>query len=77
MQAYLELRYDCGEQGIPIARTRNPDILRLVKSDILRRAKTNAEESGQVDEVIGAIELAEFSKLERVLGMLIPNNVEL
>jgi hypothetical protein len=72
METYLELCYDFDGQSIPIARTRNPDILRLVKSDVLRKAKANVEESSQVDEIIGTIEQAELAKLERVLALLVP-----
>ena len=74
MKAWVELKYGVTGQGITICRSDSPYLLRVFKRCALQRAKQFANQSYEVDPIIHLHDDLELEKLEKLLGLLIPDS---
>ena len=72
----MSLNYDWGDEGLPLAKTRNSKVLAAVKAVVLAEARERADISRNVDQIIATLEGAELNRLRAVLDMLIPEGAE-
>jgi len=66
----LTLQLPKGNRFIPIAMTADPDVLRHFKAAVLEQWREQVEIAS--DEIEALTQRAEFDRLSRLLGMLIP-----
>ena len=74
-QVWCELKYGLKGQGVALCKLDNPYLLKIIKSCALQQALRNTEESNGVDEVIHLQDEMELERLERLLNLLIPEEV--
>lgn len=74
-KCWVALVYDWGDEGLPIVRTSDPSLLRLVKKKVLSEAQKQLSISKEIDEVISTLNEAELKRLEAVLDILVPPEV--
>lgn len=71
-KCWVALVYDWGDNGLPIARTSDSNIIRLVSKTLLDEARKRLSISKEIDEVVAALDEAEFKRLQDVLDILVP-----
>lgn len=75
-RCWVALVYDWGDDGLPIARTSDANILRLVKTKVLKEAQNRLSISKEIDEVVAILDEAELKRLQAVLDILIRPEAE-
>jgi hypothetical protein len=73
---WVELRYGVMPHGTLLSLTDNPRLLVLTKREILGRLKTRLAEVVGADEILELIDRSELDRLQKVLDMLIPPELE-
>ena len=72
-QAWLELRYGLKGLGITLCKSNNPQLLKVFKEYALSEAEQMTKESEGVDQVIHYVDQAELERLNKLLGLLVPD----
>ena len=70
-KCWVAIVYDWGDEGLPIARTADPEVLRLVKRKVLNEAQKRLQISQEIDEVVAALDESEVRRLHNILDLLI------
>jgi hypothetical protein len=77
IEAVLTYRPTVGsEQPIPIGSTADRKALRVIRDRLLEAARDEAAFWGRIDPGVAAMKAAEADRLERVLGILLPDDDE-
>lgn len=71
-KCWVALIYDWGDNGLQIARTSDPNMIRLVKRTLLSEAQNRLSISREIDEVVAALDEAELKRLRAVTDILVP-----
>jgi hypothetical protein len=71
---WVTITYDWGDEGLPIVRSQDAKLLRLVKMRVIQEAQDRARISSEIDPVMAALDEAELARISRVLDILVPND---
>lgn len=70
----MTITYDWGDNGLPIVRSHDVELLRLVKKKVIEEAQERARISSEIDPVMATLDEAELIRISRVLDILVPND---
>lgn len=67
----MTITYDWGDDGLPIVRSHDAELLRLVKRRVIKEAQDRARISSDIDPVMAMLDEAELRRISRVLDILV------
>lgn len=70
----MTITYDWGDDGLPIVRSHDAELLRLVKNKVIEEAQDRVRISSEIDPVMAVLDEAELTRISRVLDILVPNH---
>jgi hypothetical protein len=76
MKVWVQLTYDAMGKPYPIGETDNPRILVLVKHQLLTEAQEKSKLAEGADEVLGVAWKFDLCRLQDLLNLLIPPEIE-
>jgi len=76
MDVRVQLVYRVGSRCIPVADTNAPELLRLVKKQVVNDASMLTQRAKGIDHVLATLYELDQAKLEGVLDILVPEKPE-
>jgi len=76
MDVRVQLVYRVGSRCIPVADSSAPELLRLVKKQVLNDASMLTQRAKDIDRVLAALYELDHAKLEGVLDILVPEQAQ-